>query len=162
VARLVLRNATSRDIERLQRDGVVGGALPPGETWSARIGSWLAEMQAGRRFVVVAEAGGKLVGVTQLIFKFAGGYEDPEAANGTDTAMIEMIRSTPDAPPDTQTLLVRELQTVAKKRNVRTLTFLVAMDNNKALAQVKGWGFEEFRIMPEGSRLLAFFRKRVA
>jgi hypothetical protein len=45
---------------------------------------------------------------------------------------------------------------------VRTVTFLVPMDNNRALNQVKAWGFEEFRIMPDGPRLLAFFRKRLA
>ena len=36
------------------------------------------------------------------------------------------------------------------------------MDNNRTLNQVKSWGFEEFRIMPEGAKLLAFFRKRIA
>jgi hypothetical protein len=28
----------------------------------------------------------------------------------------------------------------------------------RALTQVKSWGFEEFHIMPEGAKLLAFFR----
>jgi hypothetical protein len=31
----------------------------------------------------------------------------------------------------------------------------------RALTQVKSWGFEEFHIMPEGAKLLAFFRKRI-
>ena len=35
------------------------------------------------------------------------------------------------------------------------------MDNNRVLNQVKSWGFEEFRIMPEAEKMLAFFRKSV-
>ena len=59
-------------------------------------------------------------------------------------------------------VLKAELERYAVKHRVRTVTFLVPMDNNRALKQVKAWGFEEFRIMPDGPRLLAFYRKRLA
>ena len=162
MARIALRAAVSRDADRLITDGVLAGALPAGDSWAKRVALWLDEMQGGRRLVMVAEVDGKLAGLSQLVFKFANGYVDAEAANGTDIAMVEAIRLRPDAPPNLSTEMINELQTYARKRRIRTLTFLVPMDNNRALNQVKGWGFEEFRIMPEGGRLLAFFRKRIA
>lgn len=119
-------------------------------------------MKEGRRLVMVAEFGGTLVGMGQLVFRFANGYQDAEAANGADIAMIDSIRMRPDAPGNLSTNIVYELERYAKKQRIKTLTFLVPMDNNRALNQVKSWGFEEFRIMPEGAKLLAFFRKRIA
>jgi hypothetical protein len=124
------------------------------------VSTWIDEMQAGRRLVMVAEYGPKLVGLGQLVFRFAAGYEDLEAANGTDVAMVETIRALPD-PPLLANFIIGELERYARKRGIRTLTFLVPMENNKILQQVKGWGFEEFRIMPKGAVLLAFFRKRI-
>jgi hypothetical protein len=53
------------------------------------------------------------------------------------------------------------VQNIARKRNIKTLTFLLAMGDNRGIAQAKSWGFEEFRIMPEQGRMLAFFRKSV-
>jgi len=112
---------------------------------------------------MIAEFDGKMVGMGQLIFKFANGYQDAEAANGTDIAMIDSIRMRPDAPANLSTHIISELEKYAKKtQRIKTLTFLVPMDNNRVLNQVKSWGFEEFRIMPEGAKLLAFFRKRIA
>jgi hypothetical protein len=35
------------------------------------------------------------------------------------------------------------------------------MGDNRGIAQAKSWGFEEFRIMPEQGRMLAFFRKSI-
>jgi hypothetical protein len=119
-------------------------------------------MQEGRRLVMVAEYDGKMMGMGQLIFRFANGYQDAEAANGADIAMIDSIRMRPDAPGNLSTHIIVELEKYAKKHRIRILTFLVPMDNNRALNQVKSWGFEEFRIMPEGAKLLAFFRKRIA
>ncbi len=161
VSRIALRAAGSRDVQRLITDGVLGGALPAGESWTMRISSWLDEMQAGRRLVMVAESDRKLIGIGQLVFRFADGYDDAEAANGVDIAMVETIRTRPDAPTTLATQMMNEFEKYARKRRVRTLTFLVPMDNNRVLNQVKGWGFEEFRIMPEGARLLAFFRKAI-
>jgi hypothetical protein len=159
VSRIALRAAVSKDVARLVSDGVLAGPLPAGDSWAARIGSWLDEMQAGRRLVMVAEFERHIVGLGQLVFRFANGYEDPEAANGADIAMVETIRTRPDAPPALATQMMHEFEIYARKHRVRTLTFLVPMDNNRTLNQVKSWGFEEFRIMPEGGRLLAFFRK---
>jgi len=161
VARIALRACTPRDVPRLVKDGVLGGGLAAGETWDARAGQWIDEMQNGRRLVMVAEFDGKLVGLGQLIFRFAPGFEDLEAANGGDTAMVESIRALPN-PPQLANFIIGELERYARKQRIRTLTFLVPMDNNRILAQVKGWGFEEFRIMPKGAQLLAFFRKRIA
>lgn len=138
------------------------GPVPGGDSWPARAAQWLEEMQEGRRLVMVADLDGKMVGMGQLIFRFASGYQDPEAANGTDIAMIDSIRMRPDAPANLSSHIIGELERYAKKHRIRTLTFLVPMDNNRALSQVKSWGFEEFRIMPEGAKLLAFFRKRIA
>ena len=148
-------------MQRLVNDGVLAGPVPAGETWAGRATQWLDEMQEGRRLVMVAEFGGTLVGMGQLIFRFANGYQDAEAANGTDIAMIDSIRMRPDAPANLSTNIIIELERYAKKHRIKTLTFLVPMDNNRALVQVKSWGFEEFRIMPEGAKLLAFFRKRI-
>jgi ribosomal protein S18 acetylase RimI-like enzyme len=147
---------------RLINDGVLTGPLPAGETWPSRLAGWLDEMHEGRRLLMVAEYGGALVGFGQLIFRFADGYQDAEAANGADVAMVDTIRARPDAPPNLASHIIGELERYAVKHRVRTVTFLVPMDNNRALNQVKAWGFEEFRIMPDGARLLAFFRKRLA
>jgi len=161
VAKISLRGAGARDAERLITDGVVGGPLPAGESWLSRIESWLQEMQKGRRLVMVADDGRKLLGVAQLVFVLPAGKNDPEAANGLDIAMVESLRAGPDAPPTLATQMINELENYARKRRIKTITFLVPMDNNRVLAQVKGWGFEEFRIMPEGTRLLAFFKKAI-
>ena len=161
VARIALRGANTRDAERLITDGVVGGPLPAGESWLSRIESWLSEMSKGRRLVMVADDGRKLLGVAQLVFVLPAGKNDPDAANGLDTAMVETLRAGPEAPPTLATQMINELENYARKRRIKTITFLVPMDNNRVLAQVKGWGFEEFRIMPEGTRLLAFFKKAI-
>ena len=99
--------------------------------------------------------------MVQLVFAFPPGYNDPEAANGMDVAMMEGLRTRPGAPPEIGNQLVAEVQKVAAKRNVRTLTFCLPMNANRALRQAKGWGFEEFRIMPEPDKMLAFFRKSI-
>ncbi len=143
-------------------DGVLGGTLPAGDSWQKRVSLWLEEMQAGRRLVMIAESDGRVVGLGQLVFRFAKGYEDAEAANGADVAMVETIRTRPGAPLTLANQMMSEFEGYARKRRVKTLTFLVSMDNDRAVIQVKGWGFEQFRIMPEGVRLLAFFRKRIA
>ena len=134
--RLALRACATRDVQRLISDGVLAGALPAGETWPNRANQW-------------------------LVFRFANGYQDAEAANGAEIAMIDSIRMRPDAPANLSTHIIVELEKYAKKHRIKVLTFLVPMDNNRALNQVKSWGFEEFRIMPEGGKLLAFFRKRI-
>jgi hypothetical protein len=161
VARIALRACSLRDVQRLVNDGVLAGPVPAGESWPSHAAHWLDEMHEGRRLVMVAEFGGALVGMGQLIFRFANGYQDPEAANGADVAMLDSIRMRPDAPANLSTHIIAELEKYAKKHRIKTLTFLVPMDNNRALNQVKSWGFEEFRIMPEGAKLLAFFRKRI-
>jgi hypothetical protein len=161
VSRVFIRYASPRDAERLVSDGVVGGPTPTGEPWSQRVGKWLAEQQAGRRLVLVAEDVSGLLGTVQLVFRFPTGYADPEAANGVDVAMIEALRTRPDAPPGVATQLVTDVQNIARKRAVKTLTFLLPMADNRGIAQAKSWGFEEFRIMPEQGRMLAFFRKSI-
>ncbi|HEY5349549.1 MAG TPA: GNAT family N-acetyltransferase [Candidatus Lustribacter sp.] len=148
-------------MQRLVNDGVLAGPVAAGDSWAARAGQWLDEMRAGHRLVMVADFGGVLVGMGQLIFRFAKGYQDAEAANGSDVAMIDSIRMRPGAPANLSTHIIAELEKYAKKHRIKTLTFLVPMDNNRALNQAKSWGFEEFRIMPEGAKLLAFFRKRI-
>ncbi len=161
MARVSLRACTPRDVPRLVKDGVLGGGLPPGETWDHYLAGPIAEMAAARRLVLVAEFDGKLVGMGQLVFRFAPGYEDLEAANGADIGMVEMVRALPN-PPNLANFIIGELERYARKHRIRTLTFLVPMDNNnKGLAQVKSWGFEEFRIMPKGAQLLAFYRKKI-
>ena len=145
----------ARDVPRLISEGVLSGA--------EHVNDWIDEMSAGHRLVMVAEFGGKLVGLGQLIFRFADGYQDLEAANGSDIAMVDTIRTHPSGqPPNLATFIAVELEKYAKKQRIKTLTFLVPMDSNRVLNQVKSWGFKEFRIMPEGARLLAFFRKRIA
>jgi hypothetical protein len=161
VSRVFIRYALPRDAERLVSDRVVSGPTPSGEPWEQRVQKWLSEQQAGRRLVLVAEDETGLLGTVQLVFKFPVGYHDPEAANGIDIAMIEALRVRIDAPHGVATQLITDVQNIARKRNVKTLTFLLPLSDNRAIAQAKSWGFHEFRIMPEQGRMLAFFRKSV-
>jgi hypothetical protein len=161
VGRVFIRYALPRDADRLVADGVIIGTTPTGEPWPQRIRKWLGEQQAGRRLILVAEDGSGLLGTVQLVFRFPAGYADPEAANGLDIAMIEALRTRVDAPPAVATQLITDVQNIAKKRNVRTITFLLPMDDARSITQAKSWGFQEFRIMPEPGRMLAFFRKSI-
>jgi len=162
VSRVFIRYALPRDADRLVADGVVGGDVrPSGEPWLARVQKWLSEQQAGRRLILVAEDVTGLLGTVQLVFRFPVGYSDPEAANGVDVAMVEALKTRGDAPPGVATQLITDVQNIARKRGVKTLTFLLQMADNRSIAQAKSWGFEEFRIMPEQGRMLAFFRKSI-
>ncbi len=156
-----IRLAGAGDIERLVRDGVITGPSPKNESWTQRIVKWLSEQQAGRRLFFVAEDRTGLLGMVQIVFRFPIGYEDPEAANGRDVAMMEGLRLREGALPEIGNQLVSEVQKVALKREVRTLTFCLPMNNPRAIRQAKNWGFEEFRLMPEPEKMLAFFRKSV-
>jgi len=122
---------------------------------------WLSEQRAGRRVILIAEDQSGLLGMVQLVFRLPLGYDDPEAANGMDVAMMEGLRVREGVPSEIGTELVGEVQRVAMKRNIKTLTFLLPMNNNRAIAQARNWGFEEFRIMAEPNKMLAFFRKSV-
>ncbi len=159
MSRIFIRFALPRDAQRLVADGVFTGAAPAGETWETRIAKWLGEQQAGRRVILIAEDASGLLGTVQLVFKFPPGYNDPEAANGMDIGMIESLRTRPDAPAAVTTQLITDVQAIAKKKNITTITFCLPMHNERGIAQVKSWGFAEFRIMPEKDKMLAFFRK---
>jgi hypothetical protein len=159
--KIFLRFAQASDVERLIKEEVITGPPPARETWNQRIVKWLSEQRAGRRLLLVAEDETGLLGMVQLVFKLPLGYDDPEAANGFDIAMMEGLRLRAGAPPDVGTELVGEVQRLAMKRNVRTLTFLLPMNNPRAIAQARSWGFEEFRIMAEPTKMLAFFRKSI-
>ncbi len=111
--------------------------------------------------MLVAEDGKGLLGTIQLVLKLPDGYNDPEAANGVDIAMMEMLRMRRGANAIIANKLVDEVQGLARKRGVKTLTFCISLDQSAAVAQVKAWGFEEFRIMPEKRGMLAFFRKNI-
>lgn len=159
--KVYIRFAQQSDVARLIAEGIIAGPPPKRETWHQRVARWLAEQQAGRRVILLAEDQTGLLGMVQLVFAFPPGYNDPEAANGMDVAMMEGLRTRSDAPAEVGTQLVGEVQKLAGKRNVRTLTFLIPMNANRALRQAKEWGFEEFRIMPEPTKMLAFFRKSI-
>jgi len=159
--KVYIRFANARDVERLVSDGVVSGPAPARESWPQRIAKWLGEQQAGRRVIFIAEDEKAVLGMVQLVFSFPPGYADAEAANGMDVAMMEMLRLRPDAPSEVGTQLVTEVQKAAQKRDVRTLTFLLPMNNTRAIREAKAWGFEEFRIMPEPTKMLVFFRKSI-
>lgn len=159
--KIFIRFAQASDIERLTKEGVITGAPPPNESWNQRIVKWLTEQKAGRRVILIAEDDSGLLATVQLVFKFPLGYSDPEAANGIDVAMMEGLRMRADARNEIGSELVGEVQALARKRNVRTLTFCLPMNQQKALHQAKLWGFEEFRIMAEPNRTVAFFRKSI-
>jgi hypothetical protein len=160
-SKVFIRFAVPRDAERMIHEGIVGGPLPPGQTWATRARLWLTEQQAGRRLVLVAEDGKGILGTIQLVFKLPEGYNDPEAANGVDVAMMEMLRMRRGASALVAERLVDEVQNLARKRSVKFLTFCISMEQASAVSQVKAWGFEEFRIMPEKRGMLAFFRKAI-
>jgi len=162
VARKVfIRFAQSSDLERLVKDGVVTGPPPARETWNQRIVKWLTEQRAGRRYILIAEDESGLLGMVQLVLKLPAGYEDPEAANGIDVAMMEGLRLRSDGGTEVGTELVSEVQRLAIKRHVKTLTFCLPMNNSRAIHQARSWGFSEFRIMAEPNKMLAFFRKSI-
>lgn len=161
MGRVFIRYAVARDADRLVSEEVIVGGTPTGEPWQQRIQKWLSEQQSGRRLILVAEDASGLLGTVQLVFKFPAGYADPEAANGIDIAMIEALRTRADAPTAIATQLITDVQNIAKKRNIRTITFLLPMNDSRAITQAKAWGFQEFRIMPEPGRMLAFFRKSI-
>lgn len=159
--KIFLRFAQASDVERLVRDGVITGPSPTRETWNQRIVKWLSEQRAGRRFILIAEDESGLLGMVQLVLKLPLGYDDPEAANGMDIAMMENLRTAAGAPPEVGNELVSEVQRLAMKRNIKTLTFCLPMNNSRAIFQARSWGFEEFRIMAEPTKMLAFFRKSI-
>ncbi|MBV8152931.1 MAG: hypothetical protein JO029_08510 [Candidatus Eremiobacteraeota bacterium] len=159
--KIFIRFAAAGDVDRLVKDGVVSGQPPARETWNQRIVKWLSEQRAGRRYILVAEDETGLLGTVQLVMKLPAGYEDPEAANGMDVAMMESLRLRHDAGTEVGTELVNEVQKLAMKRNIKTLTFCLPMNNARAIFQARSWGFEEFRIMAEPTKMLAFFRKSV-
>jgi hypothetical protein len=161
VSRIIIRFAQPRDAERLVADGVLAGPPPPGDSWTGRVGRWLTEQQAGRRVILVAEHGSGLIATVQLVFQFPPGYNDPEAANGRDIAMIESLRARRDAPPAVHSQLIADAQALARKRGIQTITFCIPMQNERGIAQAKSWGFTEFRLMPEPTKMLAFFRKSI-
>ena len=160
-SKIFIRFAVPSDAARLLSDGVITGKPPVRETWERRIEMWLAEQQAGHRVMLVAEDASGLLGSVQLVFAFPEGYNDPEAANGHDIAMMEGLRLRAKAPSEVGNELVHEVQLLARKRDVKTLTFCLPMTENRALLQAKQWGFEEFRIMAEKDKMLCFFRKAV-
>ncbi len=159
--KIYLRFAQAGDVERLQRDGVLTGMPSARETWTHRMTMCLNEQKFGRRAILIAEDQSGLLGMVQLVFRMPNGYEDPEAANGMDVAMMESLRVRPNVPAEVGAELVGEVQRLAMKKNVKTLTFLISMQNTRGINQAKSWGFEEFRIMPEADKMLAFFRKSV-
>lgn len=159
--KVFLRFAQASDVDRLSKDGVLSGPPPARETWNQRVVKWLSEQRAGRRVILIAEDQSGLLGMVQLVFRLPLGYDDPEAANGMDVAMMEGLRVREGVPSEIGTELVGEVQRVAIKRNIKTLTFLLPMNNSRAIAQARSWGFEEFRIMAEPNKMLAFFRKSV-
>lgn len=159
--KIFIRFAVQKDVDRLLDEGVVTVPAQNGPRQRERMNKWLQEQQAGRRVVILAEDETGLLGLVQLVFAFPPGYNDPESANGMDVAMMEGLRLRQDAPSEVGTKLVEEVQRIAAKRNVKTLTFCLPMTANRALHQAKSWGFEEFRIMPEPTKMLAFFRKSI-
>ena len=120
----------------------------------------MTEQRTGRRAIVLAEDETGLLGMVQLVFKFPAGYDDPEAANGMDIAMMEGLRLRPGVSPDIGNELVAEVR-IALKRHVKTLTFLLPMNEARGIRQARKWGVEEFRIMAEPKKMLAFFRKSI-
>lgn len=159
--KIFIRYGQPADAARLIASGILGKTPPPNETWEQRTEKWFSEQKAGRRFILIAEDASGILGFVQIVFSFPPGYNDPEAANGHDIAMMEGLRLRPGTPPQIGNELVHEVQVVARKRKIKTLTFCLPMNQNRALNQAKQWGFEEFRIMAEQKKMLCFFRKNV-
>src|SRR5579872_3082804 len=123
-----MRYAIPRDAERLVQEGILIGPAPAGQTWYDRARMWLVEQQSGRRLILVAEDDKGIVGTVQLVFRLPQGFNDPEAANGVDIAMMEMLRTRKGANPQIAERLIQELEGIARKRSVRALTFCISMD----------------------------------
>lgn len=161
MSKIFLRFGRADDIPRLISGNVLPGGSADLASWEQRLALSMAEQRNGRRLLLVAEDRSGLVGMIQLVFKFPPGYNDPEAANGFDVAMIETLRVSARAPASVANELLQQAQVLARKKNITTLTFCLALDDAKGIAMAKQWGFQEFRIMPEPNRMLAFFRKHL-
>ena len=98
--KIYIRYGHPNDPSRFISEGLVSGPPPPNETWEKRIETWFAEQQSGRRLILVAEDGTGILGFVQLVFSFPSGYNDPEAANGHDIAMMEGLRLKTGAPAE--------------------------------------------------------------
>lgn len=157
MSKIYIRFGAPEDVERLIGEGI----FPNSPETRKRCELWLSEQRAGRRVVLIAEDKTGMLGVLQLVFQLPIGYNDPESANGRDIAMMETMRLKPGVPIGISNELLHQAQVLAHKRNIKTLTFCLPMNDNRALSQVKSWGFEEYRIMPEKTKMLAFFRKAV-
>lgn len=160
-SKIFIRFAVPSDPQRMINEGIVGGPLPAGQTWAERTRLWMKEQQAGRRVILVAEDRKGIIGTVQLVFSLPEGYKDPEAANGSDIAMMELLGVRKGTTKPVLQRLVDEVYGAARKHGVKTLTFCVSMDQPAALAQVKSWGFQEFRVMPEKRGMLAFLKKSI-
>lgn len=166
MANILIRFATLPDRGRIIADGLISGNPPPGTTWPQRVAAWFTEVQAGRRAIIVAEEKPRLIGCIHVVFKFPEGVNDPEVVDGKEIALIEHLRFNPKTPAKVTeqlaTQLEREAESVARRRNVKKLTYMVPMESNTLVNQAKAWGYQEFRVMMDGGRTLAFFRKQLS
>jgi hypothetical protein len=159
MARIVIRFAAVQDAPRLVSKSIITGPPPTGSTWEKRFSEWLGEARRGYRAVLVAQDSTGMLGLAQIVFKFPSDNADPEAANGRDTAMIDMIRVRPKAPMQLARELVNAIEQIAAKRGVKTLTFRIPLEHRSLITDARKWGFKEFRIMPDGAAQHVLFRK---
>jgi hypothetical protein len=166
LASILIRFATPADRGRFIVDGLITGNPPAGTTWQERVVQWFTDVQHGRRAIIVAEDNRRLIGCIHVVFKFPEGVNDPEVADGKEVALVEHLRFSAKVPPKVVEQLAlqleREAESVARRRSVKKLTYMVPMESNTLVNQAKAWGYQEFRVMMDGGRTLAFFRKHLA
>jgi hypothetical protein len=163
VSRIVIRLAVPNDQRRFLSSGLVTGPPPANMSWGNRIKDWFAEQSHAWRLILVADDGSSLLGCLHIVFKLPNNVNDPEVANAKDVAMLEHLRIAPRIPvtlaEQVANQLEREAENLGRRRNMTRLTFRIPMELTAIINQARGWGFTEFRVMPDGDRKLVFLRK---
>lgn len=165
MSRITIRLAVPQDQRRFISSGLLGGTPPSGGTWEARLAGWFAEQQRAHRLIIVADDGTNLLGCVHVLFKSPPTMNDPEVVNGKDVALMEHLRIRPKILASLAEQLIERLEneaeSVARKRGMTRLTYMVPGDTTTLVSQARKWGFLEFRVMHDSGKPLVFLRKRL-
>jgi hypothetical protein len=161
VSRMFIRFAARRDLPRIIADGVLPRETAAGQATLTQTEAWMDEQALRHRFLLVAEDHDGIHGIAQVIFRLPGGMVDPERCNGTTIALVDPLRSAPDAPRELAAELLAAAEGIARKEGVRFLTLCVPMDDKPALTLAASWGFGTFRLVTADGRTHGYLRKEL-
>ena len=132
----LIRPLTEHDIEQFL-------AWRAGDDYVCDIaGKEIQEHLEGKRVLLVAEAGGQLVGTVQ----FVPAHVDSDLADGKTTAYLQALEVREDfRRRGLGTHLVRAVERIGTDRGFTRLTLMVEPDNGPALSLHRKLGFEVFK-----------------